>query len=393
MSKIAETGRYLVDAVLRACDVLDAFSTEGELLRLTDVVDRTGLNRATVFRMLLTLEHRGMIERVGNYRFRLRIRRVRRQKYRLGYAAQTSEFTFSRDVSEGIIHAAATEGVELVVLDNRYSPKTALRNADQFIRHKMDLVIEFQTDEHVAPLVSSKFLEARIPFIAVEIPHPGATYYGANNYGAGLIGGRHLGKWAKQRWRGAVDEIILLELPMAGALPRSRLTGIVAGIREALPEVDESRAIYLNGNGQFGHSLEAVRKHLRKSTARTVLVGAINDPSALGALRAFQEVGRTDRCALMGQNASLEARAEMRTPDTRLIGSVAFFPERYGDKLIPLAIEILENKPVPPAVFVKHCLITPDNVNHYYPNDALLTPSGIDTMLMQTAARSKSAGE
>jgi IclR helix-turn-helix domain len=31
-------------------------------------------------------------------------------------------------------------------------------------------------------------LLAGIPMIAIDIPHPGATYYGAHNYEAGLIG-------------------------------------------------------------------------------------------------------------------------------------------------------------------------------------------------------------
>ena len=34
-----------------------------------------------------------------------------------------------------------------------------------------------------------------------------------------------------------VDEVLLLELPMAGALPRSRLTGTLAGIRDILPSL------------------------------------------------------------------------------------------------------------------------------------------------------------
>ena len=77
------------------------------------------------------------------------------------------------------------------------------------MREKVDLVIEFQTDEHVAPIVAAKYREANIPLIAIEVPHPGATYFGANNYEAGLIGGRHLGRWAKQHWHGDVDEIVL----------------------------------------------------------------------------------------------------------------------------------------------------------------------------------------
>ena len=69
-----------------------------------------------------------------------------------------------------------------------------------------------------------------------------------------------------------------------------------------------------------------MRRHLRLNRSGRVLVGAINDASALGALRAFQEAGRADSCAIMGQNASPEARLELRQPGTRLIGSVAFFP-------------------------------------------------------------------
>jgi hypothetical protein len=31
---------------------------------------------------------------------------------------------------------------------------------------------------------------------------------------------------------------------------------------------------------------------------------------------------------------------------------------------------------VPPAIFVKHQLVTPENVDHIYPNDRLLQLSG-----------------
>src|SRR4030095_15685489 len=104
-------------------------------------------------------------------------------------------------------------------VDNRYNPKIAQRNADVLVREKVDLVIEFQTDEHVAPIVAAKYREANIPLIAIEIPHPGATYYGANNYEAGLIGGRHLGRWAKQCWHSEGDEILIVALEAAGRPP------------------------------------------------------------------------------------------------------------------------------------------------------------------------------
>jgi len=72
---------------------------------------------------------------------------------------------------------------------------------------------------------------------------------------------------------------------------------------------------------------------------------------------------------VVGQNAIHEAREELRRQGTRLIGTVAYFPERYGDELIPLAMNLLAQKPVPSSTFVKHQLLTPKNVNLIYPLD------------------------
>ena len=155
-----------------------------------------------------------------------------------------------------------------------------------------------------------------------------------------------------------------------------RLTGMLVGMRDTCPALEHSRVIYLDGDGKLGESFEAMRRHLRGTRAQRIVVGAINDPSALGALRAFQEAGRADSAAIMGQNASPEGRAEMRERGTRLIGSVAYFPEQYGADLIAVALDILHRRPVPPAVFVKHQLVTPENVNHVYPNDGLLLTAG-----------------
>jgi ribose transport system substrate-binding protein len=233
-------------------------------------------------------------------------------------------------------------------------------------------VIEFQTDESVAPAIAASYIEAGIPFIAIDIPHPGGTYFGANNYEAGLIAGRHLGKFARARWGGQVDEILALEIARAGSLPRARIRGVVAGIKEMVREAESWPVVSLDGDGQFKSALEVVRRHLRKSKARRILVGAANDPSALGAARAFQEAGRADGCAIVGQNAEPDARVELREPRTPFIASVGYFPERYGDGIIRVALDLLSHRPVPPAVFVRHQIVTRENVDHLYPNDVLL---------------------
>src|SRR5207247_8742376 len=102
----------------------------------------------------------------------------------------------------------------------------------------------------IAPIVAAKYREAGIPMIAIDIPHPGATYYGANNYEAGLIGGRYLGRWAKEHWESEADEIIMLELPRAGNLPQMRLNGMVVGINAALASGEHCRVMHHRGHGR-----------------------------------------------------------------------------------------------------------------------------------------------
>ena len=366
---------YLVKSVVHSSQLLSAFRTSGEALPLREVSARSGLPKSMAFRLLYTLERCGMIEKVGENLYRSGIRPFKQKLYRLGYAAQGTDYQFSREISDGLQRAATAQGIELISVDNRYNAKIAQRNADVLVREKVDLVIEFQTDEHVAPIVAAKYREANIPLIAIEIPHPGATYFGANNYEAGLIGGRYLGRWAKQHWHNEVPEIVLIGLERAGNLPKMRLTGMLVGMKEMCSALENCPVTFLDGDGKLGDSFEVMRRHLRTSRSKRFLIGAINDPSALGALRAFQEAGRTDCCAIMGQNASPEGRAELREQGTRLVGSVAYFPEKYGHEIVNVALDILHRQPVPPAVFVKHQLVTPQNVNHVYPNDLLMQPA------------------
>lgn len=347
---------------------------------LDAVCRNTGLPRPTAYRLLSTLVGSGMLERISKNSYRLRNQQAQ-WRPRIGYASQSEEFSFSRLVCDSIRSSAYRANIEVLVLDNHYSSRAAIRNADAFVYRHVDLVIEFQTNHQSASLVSSRLLEAGIPLIAIEIPHPGAIYYGADNYRAGIIGGRALGRACLERWSGAVDEVILLELPAAGPLPRSRMTATLAGLREILPRIPDDKAIFLDGKGRFEGSLAAVRRHLAKSRAKRTLLAAMNDPSCLGGLQAFEESGRIRECLAVGHNASIEARRELRRTGSALIGSVGYFPEKYGDAIIKLALDIIQGREVPPATFVRHRLVHPGNVNSLYPNDGAIPFADNDALL------------
>ena len=60
----------------------------GEELSLADVIERTGLPKTTVFRLLRTLIHGGLLERAASGVYRNRFGPVTAQPFRIGFAAQ-----------------------------------------------------------------------------------------------------------------------------------------------------------------------------------------------------------------------------------------------------------------------------------------------------------------
>jgi len=280
--------------------------------------------------------------------------------------------SFSSAVAQGLRWAASEHQVDLVEIGNQYSAKTALRNAETLIKERVDLVIEFQVYHRIGAQLSHLFEGAGIPVIALEIPQPGATFFGVDNYKVGVLAGRAMQQAAQRYWKGLFEELLLLEVEIAGSLPHLRLSGAQSVLSKA--PSSPFRIAHLETRGEFLRSFELPRRYLQTSPRRHTLITGINDFAVLGALRAFDEAGRRDQCLAVGLGGVPEARQELRLPGTRLVASVGFFPERYGDTLLRLAMDVLQRKSPPPAVYAPVELITLNNVDRFYPKD--LFPDG-----------------
>jgi len=101
---------YLVKSVVHASRLLSAFRSSGEALPLREVASRSGLPKSMAFRILYTLERCGMVEKVGENLYRSSLRPFRQKLYRLGYAAQGTDYQFSKDVSTSLERAAHRAG-------------------------------------------------------------------------------------------------------------------------------------------------------------------------------------------------------------------------------------------------------------------------------------------
>ena len=289
--------------------------------------------------------------------------------YVFAFANLQRDMAFGIKVEEGIKANAEAAGIELLVADNRLDGPTALANAESFVRRAVDFVIEFQTDVNFGPTIMQKFAKAGIGVVAIDIPMPGATFFGADNPRSGFMGGSYLGQAALARF--GVEQVtkgylVVGELPQSGAIPAMRTEGQVAGFMAVLPDFPRGQLIRIDTKNTLQYSFQQMSNVLGRIPAGVpLMLLAINDQSVTGMLRAVQQAGRQGDAIAVGNGADeLETMAKEET----LIASVAYFPERYGNSLIPLGLLFLAGRSPPPAVLVQHLMVTRANICQYYPD-------------------------
>jgi ribose transport system substrate-binding protein len=351
---------YLIPILSKALDVLELLGHTKGPIALEDVYQQTNISKTSVYRILKTLVHRGYVAQgeSGHYRLVSRPRRLR-----FGFAAQSGEMPFSFAVTSSVTAAAAAAGVELLHLDNRYDPDLAIKNAEEFVRQRVDLVLEFQVEEHVAPYIAHIFKKAEIPLIAIDVPHPNATYFGVDNFEVGYEAGTLLAQFAINKWKCKTDWVVGIGFSEAGSFVQSRITGAFEGIKVRLNQIPSDRFVRLDGRGMRQPSALAVAKFLQtQRKGQRILVAASTDSSALGVLDAARQFGREQDFAIVGQDCIPEILEEMQKDSSAIIGSISHGAESYGPRLIQLGITLLRGHIVPPYNYARHFVVTPESL-------------------------------
>ncbi len=296
----------------------------------------------------------------------------------IGFANLARDVAFCVKVEDGIKQNAVAAGVALVVADNHLDGATALANAESFLRREVDYVIEFQTDAAFGATIMAKMNDANTKVVAIDIPMPGATFFGVNNPRAGFMGGAYLAqaataKFGAGRVRGGY--LVIGELPQSGAIPAMRTGGEEAGFRRSVPGFDAAHVIKFDSKNTLQESFSQMSNVVgRIPPGAAMMLTGINDQVALGMLRAAKQAGRGADAIAVGMGAD---ETEALAHEDGFVASVGSFPERYGNYLIPIALMQLAGKPVPPAVLVHHVMVTKGNVCKYYPKQPCATDQGV----------------
>jgi ribose transport system substrate-binding protein len=305
--------------------------------------------------------------------------------YVFGFANLERDISFGVLTERGIKANATAAGIDLLVADNRLDGPTAFANAQSFVRRHVDYAIEFQTDVNFGPVVMHAFNQAGIKVIAIDIPMPGALFFGVNNPRSGFMTGSYLAEAAKSEFGPKVTDGYFVDgiLPQSGVIPLMRTNGQVAGFKAVLPNFPADHIISFDTKNTLEESYSQMSNVLgRIPPGVPIMVTGINDQAVIGMVRATRAAHRADQLVAVGSGA--DELAALVTDD-KIVASTGSFPERYGNYIIPMALMQLAGKPVPPAVFVHHVMVTKANVCTFNPQYPCKGKPVIDYVFPQAA--------
>jgi ribose transport system substrate-binding protein len=277
------------------------------------------------------------------------------------------------EVRESFTLAARPYPIDLVFYDNHRDDARAVENAAAAIVRRVDLYVQYHRGAAANATVAQKLKAAGIPVLAVNDPVPGAPLYALDNVAAGRVAGEALAQFAARTWSGQPTVAVVIGRVSAAAerVPE-RVRGVTDALRERLPT---ARLTTLDTQGNPAQVAPLLGAFLSANPSRKVLIAATDDATALAAKAAVETTGRARDAAIVGQgvdrtiHGGINDRKEI-DPTNRnsiVLGSVAFYLDRLGYEVLPLALRMLRGEPVPPRTLTPHKLITAANVFIEYP--------------------------
>jgi len=303
------------------------------------------------------------------------------RRYTVAFANLTEEpgatlegtgFT-GREVRESFVLAVRRYPIDLVFYDNHRDSRTALANAEDAVQRKVDLYIQYLDDPATNVKIGQSLRAAGIRSLAINTPVPGAPLYTLDNRAAGRIAGEALSEYGAKNWRGLPTiGVIVGNLRAQEHRIPDRVQGASEGLKRHLPAL-KITPLETQGNPALVGPLLA--KVLATQPATKVLIAAMDDASALAAKSALESAGRLADGAVVGQGVDRSVHGGMNDrkeidPSNRgsiVIGSVAFYLDRYGYEILPIAMRMLRSETVAPRTVTPHRLITAANVFIEYP--------------------------
>lgn len=289
---------------------------------------------------------------------------------KIGYISLGDQLPFVKLVSDSIAEQAGIAGVELVACDSQVDPAKSLECGQNLGVQGVQGVINFNLFGDSSPEICQAY--GGVPTIAIDIHQPPCetTFFGANNYRAGFIGGEGAGNALQAENGCTYDKIVTLESAAAGVVNTDRVQGMLDGFASICGALDEANVIHQEVGGTTEKAQEIVLNLLPTLAPGSItLFLSLNDDMGLGALAAARQATRESDIRIGAQGADPSAWTEIACNPVWL-ADAAYFPEAYGRTVIPAMIDILNGNAVGAEIFTPHIAINKDNIREVYPETA-----------------------
>ena len=269
---------------------------------------------------------------------------------------------------------------DLTLLVNDNDATKAAQNADIIYSKHPEVWIQFYGDEKANTQWARRSKEEGIFMIAIDIPVSGFPFMGVDNYYAGQLAGEFAVDYINNVWGGwdTVDLVGSEYAPAAGAVVALRTLVPLDYLIEAFGEeaaydtnvaqVEGSKVVLVDSNGTPDAAKEAWSNILAANPdAERIVSFNINTQGTSGVYAAAETLGRWDADNwLLMMNGCDDLGQELLRAGTA-DADVGYFPETYGEYLIPAALAQMYGNPVPSDIYIDHVIITLDNLDEYYP--------------------------
>ena len=226
---------YLIPILSKALDVLELLEQTNGPIALEDVYQQTNISKTSVYRILKTLVHRGYVAQgqSGQYRLvsrpappALRIRGAER-----GDAVSAWPWPPASPPRpprpEWNCSSSTTAMIPMWPSRTRKNLCASASTWSSNSRWKSMWLLTSR--------ISSK--RPTFPLVAIDVPHPNATYFGVDNFEVGYEAGVLLAQYAINKWKSKADWVLGIGFSEAGSFVQSRIAGAFEGIRERLDQI------------------------------------------------------------------------------------------------------------------------------------------------------------
>jgi ribose transport system substrate-binding protein len=294
----------------------------------------------------------------------------------IGFANIVGTFPFCVAVENNLKDHLKRAGLDLkrgwISMDNQGDPVAGLKNAELMLARKPDLFIEFQVDAMVNSIVGAKFSSAGIPVLAIDQPVPGSPLVGIDNYKVSLLCGHTMAKMIRELWGGwdGVDAVILGQEQELGEVSWLRTEGAANALAEefGIEPADPKIVRFEMVNDAPEESSWGFADFLAAHPGlQRLAITAINEIYMAGIITALQGAGRWDPANTIIVTLGMDEIGQLQLRQGLSDAGIAFFPERYGEYIVPAVCAMLRGKPVPPYIYLENEVITRDNIDRWYP--------------------------